>query len=176
MAKLLRPHIPITTKLDVAGRQLLAASRNVGNRGKGETMAQLLERRLIALADALGCERRRLHLDHDPALENRLRVYVLCRAPDRRIIKTHVEYLPRANNPDHLIYREGGFRGSDHDVKTRVRGERGQFADNVLAKRERHRVKKAAQKNAPTSKKVRRKYPWPKGRKIQGRNTLRRRS
>lgn len=167
MPKLLRPNIPLEVRCRVAMRQLGwgrldAAQAMTTARG---TYGAFLAELLMALKLRLGAEK--LHLDHDPALENRMRrsVQVYSRGRNRFV----TEFSPPANDPDHLVYREGGFRGSAHDIKTRVRGERGQFADNVIAKRARRRAKKIAQKNAPRSKKSRSPAPWPKGRKLQSR-------
>jgi len=136
--RLPRPHVPLAVQLAVLLRQL-------GELWPQEFVARAVEQRMLGdavdrfkakLAGCLGVEVARLHLDHDPALENRAKVF----DGDGRI----VGYVPAANDPVYLIYRVGGFRGSDHDIKTRVRGERGQFADNVLAKRERKRLRKAS--------------------------------
>lgn len=167
---LLRPHIPLEVRCRVAMRQLGMTPEQIEKNiiqwypqpgvmlsGYGKLLSHLLPR----LRSKLGVVS--LHLDHDPALENRERIAVIVR--NNEVVG--YKYSPDANDPDHLIYREGGFKGSAHDIKTRVRGERGQFADNVIAKRERRRVKRL------TTKK--RKHNWPKGRKIQSRNNLRRR-
>ena len=82
-------------------------------------------------------------------------------------------YIPDANDPEHLFYRPHGaqFAGS-HDVKTRIRGDHGQFSDLALIKRERRRQKKATPAKRDftfrTNKsKLKRKWPkrktnWPK--------------
>lgn len=104
--------------------------------------AKLLTSLLDRLAELLNCPIEQLRLDHDPALENRTK-----RKAHRWIKGTGyreiIEYDPPANDPDFLCYRPHGaeYEGS-HDIKTRIRGDRGQFADNVLAKRERRRLKK----------------------------------
>lgn len=134
MPRLFRPSIPLRVKYIVAMRQLgemfpydvLAANR----RG----LSGLLADRLGELASLLGCEVGDLRLDHDPALGLR------DRAGDGRA----TVYRPDANDPEFLAYRPHGaqFAGS-HDVKTRIRGDRGQFSDVTLIKRERRRQKKA---------------------------------
>lgn len=161
MAKLPRPHIPIKVRCRVALRQLGRDKAYTDKviRDEYGGFGTLLEVLLEDLADKLGTEPKKLHLDHDPALENRQQY---------RLVNV-VYYTPDANDPDYLIYREGGFRGSEHDVKTRVRGARGQFADNVIAKRGRKRKKKLldiATQGRPSF--------FGKGRKLRSRNNLRR--
>lgn len=162
MPKLLRPHIPYKVRCRVAMRQLgltpeqiSESTGNIENRKNARYMrvsyaSYLKEFLLPRLRSKLWINKE--HLDHDPALENREKVF-------RK--SEHIGYRPDANDPDFLIYRDR----ADHDIKTRVRGEHGQFADNVIAKRERRRKKKA----------TKRKYKWERGRKLQSRNTLRRR-
>jgi hypothetical protein len=92
------------------------------------------------LASCLGCDAKDLQLDHDPPLGARER--------------KGDDYKPAANDPDYLIYRPK----VEHAVKTRIRGEHGQYSDLVLIKRERRRLKK----------KIKAKRSWPK-RKMQSR-------
>lgn len=163
--KLLRPYIPLEVRCRAALRQLGYHAHQMDrlidiNRTRPGAVTSYLASLLHRLREHLGAEK--LHLDHDPALENRQKVR-------RKAGGEIIYYAPGANDPDFLIYREGGFKGSAHDIKTRVRGENGQFADNVIAKRARRRAKKIAQKNAPRSKNLRSPAPWPKGRKLQSR-------
>lgn len=142
------------------------------NRARRGGLSAYLADLLARFANQLGVTVKQLHLDHDPALENRRQLF---RNPGST---TPHGYVPDANDPNFLLYRIGGFRGSDHDIKTRVRGERGQFADNVIAKRARRRAKKIDTSDIPEVKEAwfkRAKIKWPKGRKLQGRNDLRRR-
>lgn len=119
MPKLLRPYIPVPVRLQVALRQ-------TWNRHDGvESNSRLLKRILAELTRRLGGP---LHLDHDPALENRRKVF-------RKGV--HVEYDPPANDPNHLVYRTVG----EHYIKTHVRGDGAQYSDTALAKRERRRIK-----------------------------------
>jgi len=113
-------------------------------------------------------------LDHNPALMNR----------KRRGTGKNTIYSPPANDPDHLIYRDAG-PGSDHDIKTRVRGDGAQHSDLALARIAKRRAKKLARlkrdpvafaekatgrKMMPFQKKALRSISrWPKGRKIQSR-------
>lgn len=133
--KLPRPYIPLATRLIVARRQALKC----GYDPNGEVMFAILPKaqQLKALLRVLFGDAP-VHLDHHPALENRQRI------GDR--------YLPDANDPDYLTYRTA----HDHHIKTSVRGDGAQFADNVIAKRERRRRKKLEGK--------RRKFKWPKRR------------
>lgn len=132
--KLYRPYIPLDVRCAVAARQLLAhdaleprttIARSVLYGLVGTKGAARLLRLLQALASTMVCTVKDLHLDHDPALGARKR-----RGEGKNTI-----YSPRANDPDHLIYREK----KAHQIKTNVRGEHGQFPDRVLIKRERQR-------------------------------------
>ena len=140
MSRLPRPHIPLAVRCHVASRQLLRYGVNVFaelTRAEGETVPSLLERRLVRLAIALGCERKDLQLDHDPALENRELRWV------RRKGKRVPVYTPDANDPDCLIYRTS----EDHYFKTHVRGTGAQRSDTAEAKHWR-KVRRNAEKRA----------------------------
>ena len=150
MPRLLRPHIPLEVRCRVVLRQLgeMFVDQAIENRrprrdagymvgvvglpggGFGAYLDELLDR----LAELLACDVKSLALDHDPALGARRKVF-------RKGV--HVGYVPDANDPEHLIYRPHGahFEGS-HDVKTRIRGEHGQFSDIALIKRDRRRERK----------------------------------
>ena len=165
MARLLRPHIPFDVRCRVAMRQLGLTPEQIERhletqdaRNSGMWYIRYLNEFLLPrLRSKLGVIG--LHLDHDPALENRRKVR-------KRAGGDVVYYDPDANDPDYLIYREGGFTGSAHDIKTRIRGEHGQLSDHALARKEKNRQRKL----------TRRKKPFPKGRKLQSRNTFHRRS
>lgn len=142
MPRLLRPHIPLEVRCRVVLRQLgemwpdltIADFRHTpGGHGL------LLAAKLSALAYDLGCNFSDLHLDHDPALGAREKVF-------RK--GEHVGYRPDANDPEHLFYREKAA----HRIKTNVRGLHGQHPDRVLIKRQRRRE---------TPKKMRRPVKWP---------------
>ena len=140
MARLYRPHIPLSVRCKVAERQLLQGFERLNakvvtaTRSYGERLAVLL----AALAADFSCEVSDLRLDHDPPLGARQIV------PAGRVIPgcwlntfgVPVRYEPDANDPDHLFYRPHGaqFQGS-HDVKTRIRGDHGQYPDRVLIKK-----------------------------------------
>lgn len=129
MPRLLRPHIPVSVRVQVALRQLHKLKAPTLTRDDHESNTNFLERQLARLALHLGAPLfERLHLDHDPALENR-----------RKVIRkgVHVDYDPSANDPNFLIYRTK----HDHHIKTNVRGDGAQYPDRVLAKRERRRKK-----------------------------------
>jgi len=150
MSRLYRPPIPLEVKCRVLLRQLGeifpdrviddnrfrpddAYMKGIGvfvPRGLGALHARLMDR----FAELIGCKPEDLRLDHDPALGLREKT-----GEGKRTV-----YKPAANDPEHLIYRPHGaeYEGS-HDVKTRIRGERGQFSDVALMKRERRRQKRA---------------------------------
>lgn len=140
--RLHRPSVPASVQVEVAYRILRA-----------EEPPQLktlpIKRRLAiarySLGERLGCDERDLRLDHDPPLA--VRAYD---AQTRR-------YVPDANDPEHLYW----VTAETHRVKTFVRGANGQFSDVQLIKRERRRKRRLLKRK--------RKYFWPKGRKIQSR-------
>lgn len=157
MARLYRPHIPLSVRYAVAARQLNWPVNDDLSRlaGYGEMLKLLLPE----LADKLGCEVSDLRLDHDPALGTRPK-----RGEGKRTV-----YEPAANDPEHLKYRPHGAQFDDsHDIKTRVRGPHGQFSDIALIKRERRRERKAADAKDPKKKRPKwrsaqkGKYRWPK--------------
>jgi len=136
MSRLWRPHIPIMVRCQVAARQLGAAVFEQGIfREEKESASKFLARQLTALAAKLGCTVKDLHLDHDPPLAARPRF--------RRGLGRKTYYQPAANDPAHLFYRPHGpeFEGS-HDVKTRIRGDHGQYSDLALIRREKRRQEK----------------------------------
>ncbi len=168
MPRLPRPHIPLEVRCRVVLRQLgemfVEAKLNEVATGK-TTFAAILVESLDRLASLLGVESRRLfHLDHDPALENREKLVLL---PSGRKVRAIVvpdgaevlRYFPDANDPEYLFYREKHA----HHIKTNVRGDGAQYADNVLAKRERRRAKKAGKKRVPKkpSRSLRSANRWP---------------
>jgi hypothetical protein len=132
MARLYRPSIPVEVKCRVLLLQLGEAWPDAmlnDWRRKHSILLLHLKGKLAAL---LGCEIADLRLDHDPPLA--------LRPQERRGLGRKIYYTPDANDPEHLIYRPHGaqFEGS-HDVKTRIRGEHGQFSDIALIKRQRRR-------------------------------------
>lgn len=182
MPRLLRPPIPVEVKLRVLLRQLGemwpgdVIRFHKEARSMGGAVADLKAR----LAETLNCEVKDLRLDHDPALGAREKVF-------RK--RVHVDYIPSANDPAHLLYRPHGpqFVGS-HLIKTNVRGEHGQHPDRVLIKKNRRleraqgvsKLDSRKRRSKTTgfrssSGKLKPKRQWPKGRKIQSRNDLRRR-
>lgn len=147
MGRLYRPYIPMSLRCAVAERQAIKLSPPVSF---AEVPAKPLWKRLDALlsilAKRIGCDVDDMRLDHDPALG--------ARPQYRRGLSRKIFYTPRANDPDHLLWRPHGaqYEGS-HDVKTRIRGDHGQFSDTALMKRERRRAKKKARTS--TSRKPR---------------------
>lgn len=171
MARLYRPHIPLSVRIKVVARQLgqLGLSELVQTTNKTTgTWGEELHILLSHFAAASGYTLKDLRLDHDPALGTRRRWGE----------GTDTIYFPDANDPGHLNYRPHGteFDGS-HDVKTRIRGDNGQYSDLMLIKRERRRQKKAAptsesgvKTRMPKRKWAKRKLQsasrWAKGRKL----------
>ena len=135
MARLYRPHIPLAVRCEVATRQLSDILELVDLDVPEKPMQARLDALLGMLAKCMGCEVKDLRLDHEPALA--------LRSTGIRNGKSY--YIPDANDPEHLFYRPHGaeFDGS-HDIKTRVRGDNGQFSDLALIRREKRRQKKAA--------------------------------
>ena len=163
MARLYRPPIPLEVKCRVVLAQLGEMFPDDVIEAYRRRLRVLLTTKLAALATLFECEMSELRLDHDPALALRV----------QRAFGKKVRYVPDANDPEYLFYRPHGaqFTGS-HDVKTRIRGDHGQFSDVALIKRERRRQRrelkpaKKASKLAPTSvsrPKARLPKPkWPK--------------
>ena len=163
MSRLPRPYIPLKIKLYVAGMQLLRAGVNVFSgysRLEGETRAGLLERRLVRLADCIGCARSALRLDHDPALENR--------EFNRRTGK----YKPDANDQNHLFYRDA----HSHHIKTHVRGEGARRSDTAermhWRKVAKNKAKRIGKRQPKQSRPIQGRSTWAKGRKIENRKTF----
>jgi hypothetical protein len=143
MARLYRPSIPLEVKCRVALAQLGEMFTDEVVLVNSRSFARLLAGKLKELAALLGCEVSDLRLDHDPPLALRKR-----RGEGKATV-----YTPDANDPEFLRYRPHGaqFKGS-HDVKTRIRGDHGQFSDIVLIKREQRREKKKRGKLSPKVK------------------------
>lgn len=150
--RLHRPYIPIAVRLRVAIRQLFQAGVPWVGDYRESASAGLL-RALAALREVLGGN---LHLDHDPALVNRMR---------RTLPSGEVVYSPDANDHRHLVYRSE----VDHDIKTRVRGDGAQRSDlgqrRYLKRVARNRQPKAAKRTSQQKRRIRAKYQqkqkWP---------------
>lgn len=133
MPRLVRPHQPLSLKLTVARLQLGDQPDEVAefvavhaeHRNLGDALWEALEKIAERVGD--GCTVADLHLDHDPALATRKKIY-RC--------GLHVGYEPDANDPEHLRFRPHGsqFEGSHH-IKTNVRGDGAQHPDRVLIKK-----------------------------------------
>lgn len=161
MARLYRPAIPVEVRCRVVLRQLgemfaddvIRANRFVPRAVPTRSLARLLAEKLEQLAALLKCEVKELRLDHDPALGLREKI------GDGK--KTR--YVPDANDPEHLAYRpHGAEHAGSHDVKTRIRGDHGQYSDIVLIKRERRRERRACNKPAKKARVLAKKTKWPK--------------
>lgn len=108
-----RPYIPYSVRVQVAARQAIAAGvyprgTEIGSWPYARQLRELL---YVLFGDE------KVHLDHDPALENR-----------QKVIRRDGQiggYTPAANDPEFLIYRivEG------HRIKTYVRGDGAQRSD-----------------------------------------------
>lgn len=164
MPRLYRPHIPTDVRCVVALRQLGYddETSKIMRATHDRAMGRLLDNLLGRLADTMGCAKKDLRLDHQPALALR-----------EKVIRDghHVGYSPDANDPEHLLYRpHGAQHEGSHDVKTRIRGDRGQYSDVVLIKRQRRRERAPRPKaKIPNVKRVWPKRPFPKGKGFEGR-------
>jgi hypothetical protein len=147
MARLFRPTIPVAVKYQVVLRQLgeffiedvLMAHRFIPRDHRNRSHGRLLSEKLAALAELLKCNISELRLDHDPPLGARQR-----KGEGKRTV-----YKPDANDPEYLRYRpHGAQHAGSHDVKTRIRGDHGQYSDVALIKRERRRNKKVKKKRS----------------------------
>jgi len=161
MSRLPRPNIPTAVELAVALRQIGDApdtiKAKVAVAKKARRLGAERDGSLFVLACTLACPVDVLQLDHDPALENREKVFKN---------GIHVDYKPAANDPDWLFYRPHGpeFAGS-HKIKTLVRGDHGQYSDAGLARKNK-RIAKNRDPKRRTAKIAQRKDPWQKGRKF----------
>ena len=92
-----RPYIPLSVRVTVAERQALECSGNVGRNliwpaylAARDTLTSFGRLQFLLALISDNC----LQLDHDPAL-------IL-----RPFDETTGKYIPDANDPDHLVYRE----------------------------------------------------------------------
>ena len=152
-----RKYCPVDVRCRVALRQLgeLHSDLAIEQHRRMGALSDLLDMLKQRLAAKFGCMIADLRRDHNPALG------------DRELNRRTGRYTPDENDPEYMEYRPHGaeFQGS-HDVKTRVRGDHGQYSDIQLIKRRRRRE----------DKKTKPKKKWPKGRKLQSRNNLRSRA
>jgi hypothetical protein len=158
--RLPRKHIPLPVRVIVARRQL---SGLLPERVNGESVGAYLDRLLFTLAANLRCQPCDLRLDHDPALSIREKVFACADGSVRQAVivpegATVLRYIPDELDPEFMAYRDV----ENHDVKTRMRGDHGQYSDLVLLMRERRRAKQD----------TRPRYRWA-SRKIRPRNNLR---
>lgn len=177
MPRLIRPPISTETKCRVALQQLgeMFIDTVVAKHRNDRSLGNLLFAKLDRLADLLGCTKKDLRLDHDPALGTRQKVF------DKA--GNHVDYIPAASDPRHLIYRSH----AKHLIKTNVRGEHGQHPDRVLIKKNRRLEKREAEPKRRKSAfliekphrrpkkraRIQGRSNWATGRKLQGRSSWR---
>ena len=161
--RLVRPYIPLSVRSQVAERQFDAATSFPHENGErnASVFRAYVDReswkKRIALSEQIDTFLRLLfgdqpcHLDHDPPLGAREKIF-------KRGV--HVDYCPRANDPNHLVYR----LAVDHRTKTNIRGEHGQHPDRVLIKKNRHLEEKQNGK-APSRRKSKiarpKNFKWP---------------
>jgi hypothetical protein len=135
--RLLRPYIPLHVRLLVIERQARAGwNYSIMDQKLFEGYFPALKDRIRMLLQVT-FRADSVHLDHDPALENRIKVF-----DDNGKL---IGYQPDANDPEYLIYRTK----PGHYIKTHVRGDGAQYSDTALAKRERKRNR------------TKKKYKWP---------------
>ena len=138
MARLYRPSIPLSIQCQVAEVQLARCLTTFNSLAVPEKPLWMRKQILLTmLAKQIGCRVDELELHHRPALVNR--------PWDAR----KKDYVPPANDPEHLIY----LNATDHDIETRVRGVGAQRSD--LSQR---RYLKRVERNR--SGKIKR--AWPK--------------
>lgn len=132
MPRLLRPAIDLKTKLRVLCRQLgeMFVDDVVAMAEENRCLGTIVNEKLATLAQLLRCDPLDMHLDHDPALGAREKVF-------RGGV--HVGYRPDANDPEYLVYRTE----ADHKRKTNLRGDGAQHPDRVLIKKQRRREREA---------------------------------
>lgn len=126
MARLVRPYIPLTVRLQVVTRQMKIAGLEKIADTYLKTINLTKSQKLKQMLGHLGLAYQ-AHLDHDPPLCNR----------QRYADTTGIHYEPGANDPDYLIYR----KVEDHRTKTFVRGE-GALRSDMAQRRYLKRVAK----------------------------------
>jgi hypothetical protein len=146
--RLLRPYIPVSVRLQVAASQckLDYPVLTSGILNSKKSYSEKLNHLLYLLFGAYNI----YHLDHDPALENRLKVI------DENGI--HTAYIPDANDPRYLIFRTA----EDHKTKTLIRGD-GALRSDVSQRRYLNKVaeNRGLRKKKPSRKITNRKTKWP---------------
>jgi hypothetical protein len=123
------------------------------NRNKARNLGLLRGRLICQLSELLKCDVQEMRLDHDPPLGARPKT-----GDGKR-----TRYTPDANDCEHLFFRPHGSQyANSHDTKTRIRGDRGQYSDIALIKRERRRQRR--EKPTAYDKKVERFKDWKRKR------------
>ena len=151
MSRLPRPNPPLEVRCRVALRQLGEIWPDQVIAENHRKLGALLDELIVRLASLIapGVDVVEFNLDHDPALENREQII-----EDGKI----VGYVPAANDPEYLIYREA----MAHKIKTLVHGEHGQHSDAGIARKR----KRIAKKNDPKRRIAKiaqpKNFKWPK--------------
>ena len=145
--RLHRPYIPLYIREMALDRQM----REVGVQTswasrQGRSVATRLR---MKLEEFFGCIPAELH--HRPALCNRQR-------------DASGYYIPRANDPEYLIY----LPADEHDVETRVRGQHGDYSDLAKARKRKRKERKAKRRKTQwPSRSLRSANRWPKKGKLK---------
>ena len=147
--RLPRPYVPLGVRLSVALRQLGTPPSDIARLVETTSRNRTLDANLYWVLKKL-FNTELYHLDHDPALENRLQV--------KNTRTGKIRYVPDANDPRSLIYRTK----EDHRLKTLVRGDGAQLSDAAIARKRKRKERKA----------TRPKYNWP-SRPLQSRSSFR---
>lgn len=136
--RLPRPYIPWSVREQVIDRQM-AAAKFTPSLAAG--LATSVEQRVRWKTEEFFAGRA-VELHHRPALVNREIAFWPERQRDGyatfRISGVLYRYEPDANDPDHLVY----LSTDEHDVETRVRGQRGQHSDLALARKRKRKERK----------------------------------
>ena len=135
--KLPRPHVPLNIRIVVAWRQLEQKPRGLA----AAYLWTLDPAKRLKTILSYSFSGAKVHLDHEPPLAVRKKI---------RHRDGAVTYVPDANDPDFLIYRNA----DEHRLKTNVRGDGAQYPDRV-------RIKKIRRIEHPKPKQ---KYKWAKRR------------
>jgi len=123
-ARLHRPYIPLSVRLDVLKRQALEVGfKFTWAACQPRSLARQLRLKLEEFFAGKPAE-----LHHRPALLNRQR--------------NGNRYEPDANDPDYLVY----LSADEHVIETRIRGIAGQYSDLALARKRKRMERRRARR------------------------------